>query len=190
MAQTKLQAIGLRHEYYQPRTGGRLLALDNINLQVDEGEFVTIVGPSGCGKTTFINLCDGLLKPTAGKIVIDGKAVTGPGTDRGMVFQDSCLMPWRTVLRLSLLSPGTASMPVFPTSSAYRSSSAPIASKAWLTFATLFRVASGTGRSLGGVSGIMPSRRGVSAGTGCCGCAGEEPGPSGDGDSKREPPPY
>ena len=99
MAQIKLQATGLRHEYYQPRTGGRLLALDNINLQVDEGEFVTIVGPSGCGKTTFINLCDGLLKPTAGQITIDGKQVTGPGTDRGMVFQDSCLMPWRTVAK-------------------------------------------------------------------------------------------
>ena len=99
MAQIKLQATGLRHEYYQPRTGGRLLALDNIDLQVEDGEFVTIVGPSGCGKTTFINLCDGLLKPTAGKIDIDGKQVTGPGTDRGMVFQDSCLMPWRTVFK-------------------------------------------------------------------------------------------
>ncbi|HEX2228810.1 MAG TPA: ABC transporter ATP-binding protein [Candidatus Binatia bacterium] len=99
MAQTKLKATGLRHEYYQPRTGGRLLALDNINLQVEDGEFVTIVGPSGCGKTTFINLCDGLLKPTAGRIDIDGVPVTGPGTDRGMVFQDSCLMPWRTVFK-------------------------------------------------------------------------------------------
>ena len=99
MGQIKLKATGLRHEYYQPRTGGRLLALDNIDLQVEDGEFVSIVGPSGCGKTTFINLCDGLLKPTAGKIDIDGKQVTGPGTDRGMVFQDSCLMPWRTVLK-------------------------------------------------------------------------------------------
>jgi NitT/TauT family transport system ATP-binding protein len=99
VAQTKLEAIGLRHEYYQPRTGGRLLALDNINLKVEDGEFVTIVGPSGCGKTTFINLADGLLKPTAGKLNIDGKQVTGPGIDRGMVFQDSCLMPWRTVLK-------------------------------------------------------------------------------------------
>ena len=99
MAQTKLEAIGLRHEYYQPRTGGRLLALDNVNLKVEDGEFVTIVGPSGCGKTTFINLADGLLKPTAGKLNIDGKQVTGPGIDRGMVFQDSCLMPWRTVIK-------------------------------------------------------------------------------------------
>src|SRR5574342_1230544 len=87
VAQNKLQAIGLRHEYYQPRTGGRLLALDNVNLEVNEGEFATIVGPSGCGKTTFINLCDGLLKPTAGQIMIDGKLETGPGTDRGMVLQ-------------------------------------------------------------------------------------------------------
>jgi len=99
VAQIKLQATGLRHEYYQPRTGGRLLALDNIDLHVDDGEFVSIVGPSGCGKTTFINLCDGLLKPTAGKIDIDGKQVTGPGSDRGMVFQDSCLLPWRTVFK-------------------------------------------------------------------------------------------
>lgn len=99
MAQTKLQAIGLRMEYYQPRTGGRLLALDNVNLAVEEGEFVTIVGPSGCGKTTFINLADGLLKPTGGKIILDGKEVTGPGIDRAMVFQDACLMPWRTVFK-------------------------------------------------------------------------------------------
>jgi NitT/TauT family transport system ATP-binding protein len=99
VAQTKLKAVNLRMEYYQPRTGGRLLALDNVNLQVDEGEFVTIVGPSGCGKTTFINLADGLLKPTGGQLMIDDQQITGPGTDRGMVFQDSCLMPWRTVFK-------------------------------------------------------------------------------------------
>jgi len=99
MAQTKLQAVGLRMEYYQPRTGGRLLALDNINLSVEDGEFVTIVGPSGCGKTTFINIADGLLKPTGGKILLDGNEVKGPGLNRAMVFQDPCLLPWRTVLR-------------------------------------------------------------------------------------------
>jgi NitT/TauT family transport system ATP-binding protein len=99
MAPIKLQAIGLRMEYYQPRTGGRLLALENVNLAVEEGEFVTIVGPSGCGKTTFINIADGLLKPTGGRIVLDGKPVTGPGLDRAMVFQDPCLMPWRTVFK-------------------------------------------------------------------------------------------
>ncbi len=95
----KLQAIGLRMEYYQPRTGGRLLALDNVNLAVEEGEFVTIVGPSGCGKTTFINIADGLLKPTGGQIMLDGRMIQGPGRDRAMVFQDPCLMPWRTVFK-------------------------------------------------------------------------------------------
>jgi NitT/TauT family transport system ATP-binding protein len=99
MAKTKLQSVGLRMEYYQPRTGGRLLALENVNLTVDEGEFVTIVGPSGCGKTTFINIADGLLKPTGGKILLDGQEVKGPGTDRAMVFQDACLLPWRTVIK-------------------------------------------------------------------------------------------
>lgn len=99
MAKTKLQALGLRMEYYQPRTGGRLLALENVNLSVEEGEFVTIVGPSGCGKTTFINIADGLLKPTGGRILLDGREVKGPGTDRAMVFQDACLMPWRTVFK-------------------------------------------------------------------------------------------
>ena len=99
MAQTKLQAVGLRMEYYQPRSGGRLLALDRVNLSIEEGEFVAIIGPSGCGKTTFINIIDGLLKPTGGKILLDGKEASGPGTDRAMVFQDPCLMPWRTVFK-------------------------------------------------------------------------------------------
>ena len=71
MPRTKLQSIGLIMEYDQPRTGGRPLALDNVNLSVEEGEFVTIVGPSGRGKTTFINIADGLLKPTGGKILLD-----------------------------------------------------------------------------------------------------------------------
>jgi NitT/TauT family transport system ATP-binding protein len=95
----KLQSVGIRMEYYQPRTGGRLLALENVNLGVEEGEFVTIVGPSGCGKTTFINIIDGLLAPTGGKIVLSGREVRGPGPDRAMVFQDPCLMPWRTVFK-------------------------------------------------------------------------------------------
>lgn len=99
MANAKLEAVALGMEYYQPRTGRRLLALNNVNLSIDEGEFVTIVGPSGCGKTTFINIVDGLLKPTTGKVVLDGRLVTAPGRDRAMVFQDPCLMPWRTVLK-------------------------------------------------------------------------------------------
>jgi NitT/TauT family transport system ATP-binding protein len=99
MARIKLQAIGLQMEYYQPRTGGKLLALDDVNLSVEEDEFVAFVGPSGCGKTTFINIVDGLLKNTGGRVMLDGKVVQQPGRDRAMVFQDPCLLPWRTVLK-------------------------------------------------------------------------------------------
>ena len=93
----KLQTINLRMEYLRKRTGQRLLVLDDINISVDAGKFVAIVGPSGCGKTTFIKIVDGLLKSTSGQILIDGSPVSGPGHDRAMVFQEACLLPWRTV---------------------------------------------------------------------------------------------
>lgn len=99
MASIKLESIDLVMEYYQPRTGGRLLALDKVNLQIKTGEFCSIVGPSGCGKTTFLNIVDGLLKPSGGKIVLDGKVVAKPGRDRAVVFQDASLLPWRTVIK-------------------------------------------------------------------------------------------
>jgi NitT/TauT family transport system ATP-binding protein len=95
----RLEAQSIAMEYYQPRTGKRLLALNNVNLRVEEGEFLSIVGPSGCGKTTFLNIVDGLLQPTRGQIFLDGKPVNKPGNDRGMVFQGGALMPWRTVER-------------------------------------------------------------------------------------------
>jgi NitT/TauT family transport system ATP-binding protein len=95
----KLAAESIRLEYYQPRTNTRLLALEDVNLQVMDGEFVSIVGPSGCGKTTFLYIVDGLLTATAGRIVLDGKTVTEPGPDRAVVFQDASLLPWRTVLK-------------------------------------------------------------------------------------------
>ena len=71
--------------------------LDGIDLDVREGELVSIVGPSGCGKTTFLNAVDGLVRIGAGDIRVDGKRVEGPGPDRAMVFQHDCLFPWRTV---------------------------------------------------------------------------------------------
>lgn len=74
-----------------------LTALRDINLTIYKGEFVCLLGPSGCGKTTFINAISGLVTPWEGTIEVDGKAVTGPGPDCGMVFQDYALMPWRTV---------------------------------------------------------------------------------------------
>jgi NitT/TauT family transport system ATP-binding protein len=95
----KLQAIDIRLEYYQPRTGGRLLAIDRLSTTLEEGEFVTIVGPSGCGKTTFLKIVDGLLAPTGGQLLLDGRRISRPGRDRAMVFQDSSLFPWYSVLR-------------------------------------------------------------------------------------------
>jgi NitT/TauT family transport system ATP-binding protein len=96
---TKLQAVDVRMEYYQPRTGGRLLAIERLNLAIEEREFVSIVGPSGCGKSTFLKIVDGLIVPTHGKLMLDGRAIARPGRDRAVVFQDASLFPWYTVIR-------------------------------------------------------------------------------------------
>src|SRR5215470_15940009 len=93
----KLEASGVRLDYVQPRTNTRLLALDGVDLEIMDGEFVSIVGPSGCGKTTFLSVVDGLIAATAGRILVSGKVVTRPGPDRAVVFQDASLLPWRTV---------------------------------------------------------------------------------------------
>ncbi|AEV83281.1 ABC transporter ATP-binding protein [Actinoplanes sp. SE50] len=76
--------------------GTTVTALQDINLQVQDGEFLVIVGPSGCGKSTLLDLLGGLAEPTSGRILVDGKPVTGPGLDRGVVFQQYALLPWRT----------------------------------------------------------------------------------------------
>jgi NitT/TauT family transport system ATP-binding protein len=94
----KLEARGIGLSYFQPRTNSRLVALEDVNLSIQEGEFVSVVGPSGCGKTTFLSIVDGLLRPTSGEIIVDGTRVTEPGPDRAVVFQDASLLPWRTVL--------------------------------------------------------------------------------------------
>ncbi len=75
----------------------KLLALDNINLKVKPGEFLCIVGPSGCGKSTLIHLIAGLHTATSGNVLIDNKPVSGPGTDRILIFQELGLFPWLTV---------------------------------------------------------------------------------------------
>jgi NitT/TauT family transport system ATP-binding protein len=73
--------------------------LDNISLQVHRREFLCVVGPSGCGKSTLIRIIAGLESRTAGEVLVDGKPVDGPGSDRGMVFQSYTLFPWLTVKR-------------------------------------------------------------------------------------------
>src|SRR5260370_38239453 len=72
-------------------------AVDGFGIEVEEGEFLLIVGPSGCGKSTFLNILLGLLKPDSGEVLMHGKKITGPGSDRAMVFQEFGLLPWRTV---------------------------------------------------------------------------------------------
>lgn len=75
-----------------------LSALQNINLEVKQGEFMVIVGPSGCGKSTLLDLLAGLTKPNSGQILLDGKPISGPNLDRGIVFQQYALFPWKTAL--------------------------------------------------------------------------------------------
>jgi NitT/TauT family transport system ATP-binding protein len=96
--ETKLEAQDIRLDYVQPRTNTRLTALDGVNLQVMDGEFVSIVGPSGCGKTTFLSVVDGLIAASGGRVLVEGRVVTRPGPDRAVVFQDASLLPWRTVV--------------------------------------------------------------------------------------------
>ncbi|CAK0769462.1 Uncharacterized ABC transporter ATP-binding protein MJ0412 [Gammaproteobacteria bacterium] len=77
---------------------GTVQALDNINLTVREGEFVCLVGPSGCGKSTLLNIIAGLESPDCGQVLANGKLVTGPGSERMMMFQELALFPWLDVL--------------------------------------------------------------------------------------------
>lgn len=72
-------------------------AIKQLDLTVRQGEFLAIVGPSGCGKSTFLDMIAGLAKPSSGEILIDGKKITGPALDRGIVLQGYALFPWRTV---------------------------------------------------------------------------------------------
>ena len=96
MEQYRLQAIDLT-KIYEDGKKGLVTAIDHVNLEVKDGEFVMIVGPSGCGKTTLINILGGLNTATSGEVLLDGKPVEGPGADRGMVFQGYSLFPWLTV---------------------------------------------------------------------------------------------
>src|ERR671935_824528 len=77
--------------------GSQTPALVDINLRIAEGEFICLLGPSGCGKSTLLKIIAGLIPATSGRIAINGKAVSGPGPERAVVFQDYALFPWMTV---------------------------------------------------------------------------------------------
>jgi len=96
---------------YGAGRGNSTVALEDINLTVREGEFVTIVGPSGCGKSSFLNLVAGFLTPTRGTLLLDGAPIRGPGADRGFVFQEHALFPWMTVERNIGYGPRTNGQP-------------------------------------------------------------------------------
>ena len=90
----KLEVIGVRHAF-RPEIGPEpLVALERFDLAVDDGEFVCLLGPSGCGKSTVLNIVAGFIAPTAGRVILDGVEVRGPGRDRGVVFQEHALFPW------------------------------------------------------------------------------------------------
>ena len=95
----KIDITGLSVEYTMRRSGDKLLALDDISFSTATGKFVCIIGPSGCGKSTLLKVLAGLQSPGAGKVLLDGAPVQGPGRNRAMVFQSAALLPWRTVLR-------------------------------------------------------------------------------------------
>ena len=102
---TKIKAINVI-KTFEVRNNGKkgnnkteaFTALGGVNLNVEDGEFLVILGPSGCGKSTFLDILAGLSEPDSGTVTIDGNPITGPGLDRGVVFQQYALLPWRTAL--------------------------------------------------------------------------------------------
>ncbi|MDB5597523.1 MAG: ssuB 1 [Hyphomicrobiales bacterium] len=95
----KLSVEGLTKKF------GDLEVLRNISAEISRGEFISIVGPSGCGKTTFLRIIGGLEKAASGEVRLDGRVLNGPGADRGFVFQQDNLLPWRDVLANTEIGP-------------------------------------------------------------------------------------
>ena len=95
---SRIVVEGLRH-LYRPKRGAPVLALEDVNLSVGDQEFIALLGPSGCGKSTLLYLMGGFLPVETGLITMDGAPVSGPGPDRGIVFQHFALFPWKTVLQ-------------------------------------------------------------------------------------------
>ena len=98
-AQSKIEFLAVSKAFpVRSGRGDAFSALQNVSLHVAAGEFMVLVGPSGCGKSTLLDLLGGLTRPTSGQILLDGQPITGPGLNRGIVFQQYALFPWRTAL--------------------------------------------------------------------------------------------
>lgn len=92
----KVDIFGVSKEFRSAKSS--IVAIQEANLRVMPGEFVSLIGPSGCGKSTLLYMIAGFVKPDGGSIIFDGKPVAGPGVERGIVFQEYALFPWRTVI--------------------------------------------------------------------------------------------
>lgn len=94
MSSISIDAVSM---HYTLASGGSVHALDQVSLNIRQGELVSILGPSGCGKTTLLNIVAGFLSPSDGQVVVNDRRVDGPGPDRGMVFQQGALFEWMSV---------------------------------------------------------------------------------------------
>ena len=98
MNSIKISANGLEKRY-NPETSDEVLAIEDVTLDIGEGEFVSLLGPSGCGKSTFLFMVGGFEQQTAGTLTLNGAPITGPGSNRGIVFQEYVLFPWQIVAK-------------------------------------------------------------------------------------------
>jgi NitT/TauT family transport system ATP-binding protein len=107
----KIVVENLTLDYTNAETGASHRAVEHLDLRVAADEFLCVVGPSGCGKSTLLSAIAGFLRPAQGSIVMDGRPITGPGAERGVVFQEYALLPWMTVLDNAALGLKLRGMP-------------------------------------------------------------------------------
>ena len=150
MSKAHLELTGVEMAFDTPK--GAFIALDNVNLKIQKGEFVSLIGHSGCGKSTVLNIVAGLLQATRGGCVLDGQEVNSPGPERAVVFQNHALMPWLTVYENVELA----------VRQVFRKSMGRQERKDWITHnLELVNMAHAAGKRPGEISGGMAQRVGI-----------------------------